>query len=176
MLQHVPACFHPGIWQGTVVALKAMSLPGVLSADERRQQMALMEAAISSSLAHPNIVQVGRETVCGLAGVCMWVTSSSMWVTSTWDHGGGHQQRRGAPQHRAGEGIGCVRLNTGAYLVFGLHRRPAFPAPSSGYYTGGPQLKASSRKTCNVARPTPVSVISRQDTLSPQHQKRQLLC
>jgi hypothetical protein len=35
-----------------------MILPAGLSNKERREKMAVMEAAISSSLSHPNIVQV----------------------------------------------------------------------------------------------------------------------
>ncbi|KAG2498087.1 hypothetical protein HYH03_003845 [Edaphochlamys debaryana] len=45
-----------GVWRGTVVAVKTMILPANMTGKEKREKMAVMEAAISSSLAHPNIV------------------------------------------------------------------------------------------------------------------------
>jgi hypothetical protein len=36
-----------------------MILPARMSGAEKRERMAIMEAAISSTMAHPNIVQVG---------------------------------------------------------------------------------------------------------------------
>lgn len=50
---------YKGLWHGTVVAVKYLLLPTHLSGNEKRERMALMEAAISTSLSHPNIVQVG---------------------------------------------------------------------------------------------------------------------
>ena len=49
---------YKGLWRGTVVAVKSMMLPANLSGAEKREKMAIMEAAISSALSHPNIVQV----------------------------------------------------------------------------------------------------------------------
>ena len=46
-----------GYWRGTLVAVKVMRLPGNLSGKEKRDRMAVMETAISSSLSHPNVVQ-----------------------------------------------------------------------------------------------------------------------
>ncbi len=51
---------YKGLWRGTVVAVKSVVLPANMSGAEKRERMAIMEAAISSSLSHPNIVQVGR--------------------------------------------------------------------------------------------------------------------
>ncbi|KAF5841397.1 hypothetical protein DUNSADRAFT_13060 [Dunaliella salina] len=48
---------HKGLWRGTMVAIKTMLLPANMSGQEKREKMAIMEAAISSSLAHPNVVQ-----------------------------------------------------------------------------------------------------------------------
>ncbi|GIL44404.1 hypothetical protein Vafri_1882 [Volvox africanus] len=48
---------YRGLWRGTDVAVKTMVLPANMSGAEKREKMAIMEAAISSSLAHPNIVQ-----------------------------------------------------------------------------------------------------------------------
>ncbi|GLI65794.1 hypothetical protein VaNZ11_009414 [Volvox africanus] len=45
-----------GMWRGTVVAVKTMILPANMTGQEKREKMAVMEAAISSSLVHPNIV------------------------------------------------------------------------------------------------------------------------
>lgn len=42
-----------------------MVLPSYMSGNEKREKMLIMETAISSALAHPNIVQVGQGTpVC----------------------------------------------------------------------------------------------------------------
>jgi hypothetical protein len=40
------------------VAVKTIILPAMMSGAEKREQMAIMEAAISSAMNHPNIVQV----------------------------------------------------------------------------------------------------------------------
>ncbi|GAX74177.1 hypothetical protein CEUSTIGMA_g1626.t1 [Chlamydomonas eustigma] len=47
---------YKGLWRGTEVAVKTMMLAADLSGAEKREKMAVMEAAISSSLSHPNIV------------------------------------------------------------------------------------------------------------------------
>ena len=44
-----------GLWRGTVVAVKTMILPANMTGQQKREKMAVMEAAISSSLVHPNI-------------------------------------------------------------------------------------------------------------------------
>ncbi|GLI63679.1 hypothetical protein VaNZ11_006717 [Volvox africanus] len=48
---------YKGLWRGTEVAIKTIVLPAKMSGKEKREKMAVMEAAISSSLAHPNVVQ-----------------------------------------------------------------------------------------------------------------------
>ncbi|KXZ47914.1 hypothetical protein GPECTOR_32g527 [Gonium pectorale] len=47
---------YRGLWRGSEVAIKTMVLPANMSGKEKREKMAVMEAAISSSLAHPNVV------------------------------------------------------------------------------------------------------------------------
>ena len=47
---------YRGLWRGTLVAIKMMVLPAHMSGQEKRETMAVMEAAISSALSHPNIV------------------------------------------------------------------------------------------------------------------------
>ncbi|GLC33295.1 hypothetical protein PLESTB_000349600 [Pleodorina starrii] len=47
---------YRGLWRSTEVAIKTMILPTNMSGKEKREKMAVMEAAISSSLAHPNVV------------------------------------------------------------------------------------------------------------------------
>jgi hypothetical protein len=54
---------YKGVWRGTTVAVKSLVLPSNMSGAQRRERMAFMEAAISSSLSHPNIVQV-RSSEC----------------------------------------------------------------------------------------------------------------
>lgn len=53
---------YKGLWKGSIVAVKTIVLPAAMSGQEKREKMAIMEAAISSALSHPNIMQVG----CGL--------------------------------------------------------------------------------------------------------------
>jgi hypothetical protein len=54
---------YKGLWRGTRVAVKTLVLPANMSGAEK---MAVMEAAISSSLSHPSIVQarVLRSAAC----------------------------------------------------------------------------------------------------------------
>jgi hypothetical protein len=59
----------PGLWRGGQVAIKVMILPARMSGAEKKERMALMEAAISSVLQHPNIVQVCRWRGCGACPV-----------------------------------------------------------------------------------------------------------
>ncbi|GAX78545.1 hypothetical protein CEUSTIGMA_g5985.t1 [Chlamydomonas eustigma] len=47
---------HRGLWRGSEVAVKTLILPSNMPGSEKREKMAVMEAAISSSLVHPNIV------------------------------------------------------------------------------------------------------------------------
>lgn len=53
----LPPSLAAGTWRGSVVAVKAIVLPAALSGKAKRERMAVMEAAISSTMAHPNIVQ-----------------------------------------------------------------------------------------------------------------------
>ncbi|GAX73029.1 hypothetical protein CEUSTIGMA_g481.t1 [Chlamydomonas eustigma] len=48
---------YKGLWRGTSVAVKLLVLPTKMNGFEKRERMAIMEAAISTSLSHPNIVQ-----------------------------------------------------------------------------------------------------------------------
>jgi predicted Ser/Thr protein kinase len=52
---------YKGLWKGSIVAVKTIMLPSAMSGQEKREKMAIMEAAISSALSHPNIMQVGRN-------------------------------------------------------------------------------------------------------------------
>jgi hypothetical protein len=49
---------YKGLWRGSTVAVKKMVMPQHMNGAEKREKMAIMEAAISSTLNHPNIVQV----------------------------------------------------------------------------------------------------------------------
>lgn len=48
---------YKAMWRGAEVAVKQIVLPASMSGAEKRDKMAIMEAAISSSLCHPNVVQ-----------------------------------------------------------------------------------------------------------------------
>jgi hypothetical protein len=61
-------CTFAGTWQGTVVAVKTMLFPAAMSGKEKREKMAIMETAISSTLSHPNIVQTYTYVVKPLTG------------------------------------------------------------------------------------------------------------
>jgi hypothetical protein len=50
------------------VAVKIMVLPSYMAGKERRERMAIMETAISSSLSHPNIVQTYTYAVEPITG------------------------------------------------------------------------------------------------------------
>jgi hypothetical protein len=39
-----------GLWRGSIVAVKTMVLPAKMSGAEKRERMAVMEAAISSTM------------------------------------------------------------------------------------------------------------------------------
>ena len=54
------------------MAVKSMLLPTKMNGSEKRERMAVMEAAISSSLQHPNIVQVGS------VHACMWAEMAGL--------------------------------------------------------------------------------------------------
>jgi hypothetical protein len=51
-----------------VVAVKTMLFPAAMSGKEKREKMAIMETAISSTLSHPNIVQTYTYVVKPLTG------------------------------------------------------------------------------------------------------------
>jgi hypothetical protein len=52
-----------GRWRDLVVAVKRMVLPSELSHRDKRQMMALMELAITSTLLHPNIVKTHSYSI-----------------------------------------------------------------------------------------------------------------
>lgn len=54
---------HKGMWRNLTVAIKSMVLPLVRGKDEDKQHMAIMEAAMSSSLVHCNIVKTHHYTI-----------------------------------------------------------------------------------------------------------------
>ena len=54
---------YKGRWRDKDVAVKSMILPTNMNGSEKKERMAIMEAAISSSLSHPNIVQTFTYTL-----------------------------------------------------------------------------------------------------------------
>ena len=57
-----------GAWKGSAVAVKSVVLPANMSGQEKREKMAVMEAAISSALSHPNIVATYTYDLRAVAG------------------------------------------------------------------------------------------------------------
>ncbi len=51
------------MWRGTQVAIKTMLVPAGACNTQKSECMAVMEAAISSSLSHPNVVQTFTYSV-----------------------------------------------------------------------------------------------------------------
>jgi hypothetical protein len=70
-----------GTWRGTVVAVKIMILPSYMTGKEKRERMAIMETAISSSLSHPNVVQVSpaSSAVVAVVAEAAFATESTTW-------------------------------------------------------------------------------------------------
>lgn len=69
-----------GLWQGTEVAIKTIVLPANMSGSEKREKMGVMEAAISSSLSHPNIVQTFTYTIKPMRDNASSAASGSLHV------------------------------------------------------------------------------------------------
>ena len=68
---------YKALWKGSLVAVKSLVLPASLSGKERREKMAIMETAISSSVSHPNVVQTFTYFVQPVKSVCsQWVKVS----------------------------------------------------------------------------------------------------
>ncbi|KAI8475398.1 MAG: kinase-like domain-containing protein [Monoraphidium minutum] len=68
---------YRGLWHGTVVAVKTMILPAHMSGALKRERMAIMEAAISSAMTHPNIVQTYTYTIHPMASTHAAVSSDA---------------------------------------------------------------------------------------------------
>ncbi|GIM05528.1 hypothetical protein Vretimale_9989, partial [Volvox reticuliferus] len=92
---------YRALWRGTTVAAKVILLPAHMTGRERYERMAIMEAAISSSLSHPNIVQTytyGVERVDGAKARRMRLTgsqcNSALPEASTGLMSGGGGKRR----------------------------------------------------------------------------------
>ncbi|GAX77878.1 hypothetical protein CEUSTIGMA_g5320.t1 [Chlamydomonas eustigma] len=69
---------YKGIWRGTVVAIKSMVFSKQMSNVEKHERMAIMEAAISSSLSHPNIVQTYTYSLRSISDESAALDSSSL--------------------------------------------------------------------------------------------------
>ena len=62
-----------------MVALKVLLLPASLSQDERLQRVAVMEAAVSSGLSHPNLVRgMGLGPHVGATGCTVVIPRMSL--------------------------------------------------------------------------------------------------
>ena len=54
---------YKALWRGIEVAVKSMFLPLIMSGAQKRGRLAIMEAAISSSLSHPNLIRTYTYTL-----------------------------------------------------------------------------------------------------------------
>ncbi|GFR47720.1 hypothetical protein Agub_g9474 [Astrephomene gubernaculifera] len=106
---------YRALWRGTTVAVKVILLPAHMSGRERLERMAVMEAAISSSLSHPNIVQTYTYSVAAVEGpkARAWSAMQSSGHTSTALPGSSHAPLD--PTAAGGAGAG------GGLLPSGLH-------------------------------------------------------
>ncbi|PNW80365.1 hypothetical protein CHLRE_07g314500v5 [Chlamydomonas reinhardtii] len=83
---------YKGLWRGTEVAVKTMVLPANMSGAEKREKMAVMEAAISSAMHHPCIVQTYTyfiKTVCEEASDDASVVTATDGIVIGKDSSGG---------------------------------------------------------------------------------------
>jgi hypothetical protein len=93
------------MWRGSTVAIKTMILPAKMSGAEKRERMAIMEAAISSVMNHPNIVQVRDSARCQSRGLCEAVESNpAQGGVGRGNMGVAMSRCMNHPTHRAGEG------------------------------------------------------------------------
>mmetsp|Transcript_36334 Transcript_36334/g.80856 ORF Transcript_36334/g.80856 Transcript_36334/m.80856 type:complete len:1087 (+) Transcript_36334:74-3334(+) len=72
-----------GTWDGHEVAIKRVILPVGMSGSERHERMALMEAAISSVVSHPNIVQTFTYSILPMAEDVSKELSKDLPITHT---------------------------------------------------------------------------------------------
>ncbi|EFJ48835.1 hypothetical protein VOLCADRAFT_90500 [Volvox carteri f. nagariensis] len=105
---------YKGIWQGHVVALKVLILPACLTRDERLQHIAVMEAAVSSALSHPNLVQTYSYSFRAIMDSTLGTSSSA---TSANDQqnastGGGGAAGNGNGNDGGGGGKRSVTVST----------------------------------------------------------------
>jgi hypothetical protein len=94
------ASVYRAIWRGRCVALKVVQLPAVAGGDDElgtaeqtRERMAVMEAVVSVTMSHPNVVQV-RGCGFGFGGVV---------TVGVGGYGGGCECDDVTPQRGAGE-------------------------------------------------------------------------
>ena len=73
---------YKGFWKGSVVAVKTIVLPALMSGAEKREKMAIMEAAISSALSHPNILQTYTYDIRPLRDTSVGATKLIMGMQS----------------------------------------------------------------------------------------------
>ena len=67
-----------GRWKGVDVAYKVIQLPVQMSEQDSREARALLEMAISATMAHPNVVQTYSYDMAYIKGVKMISNASSL--------------------------------------------------------------------------------------------------
>ncbi|KAG1661448.1 hypothetical protein FOA52_006811 [Chlamydomonas sp. UWO 241] len=59
---------YKGLWHGTIVAVKCMTMPSAMSRSKHAERMTIVEAAISSAMSHPHLVQTYTYSIKPLKG------------------------------------------------------------------------------------------------------------
>lgn len=68
---------YKGLWKGTVVAVKCVMLPANMSGQEKREKMAVMEAAVSGSF--------GDQCDCQAFSCCLLGCTGRCWAATRVD-------------------------------------------------------------------------------------------
>lgn len=101
---------YKGVWKSITVAVKVMVLPSHMNGAAKRERMAIMEAAISSALTHPNIVQTYTFSVQPLTASA---SGSQQLLTSADD-----TRPASAPEDACGEVYASTGLEVQLVLEY----------------------------------------------------------
>ncbi|GAX83025.1 hypothetical protein CEUSTIGMA_g10452.t1 [Chlamydomonas eustigma] len=136
---------YKGLWRGTTVAVKIMVMPNIMSDVEKRHRMAIMEAAISSSLSHPNIVQTYTYSMRPIRDAEDFQMSSSGSLTDA-------QQDPSIPRAGVNPYNGFEVQLVLEYCNFGCLQRALRKGVFLDSSTGQPNYTAVLEMACDVAK------------------------
>ncbi|KAG2453164.1 hypothetical protein HYH02_002489 [Chlamydomonas schloesseri] len=112
---------YRALWRGTTVAVKVILLPAHMSGRERHERMAVMEAAISSSLSHPNVVQTYTYTVEEVQGAKARAAAAKRLKTLLGSETGGPDELQGSGMSTGGPNPGLSGIQLGGDSATAAH-------------------------------------------------------